>query len=126
VNLGSDVPTVAVGADAIPPGSYLCRFDQGAAITCAVSLAGGSAELPEYRLRGTGPERILDGTLRRVGGASYRFEGRLRSTLDGTQVATTSGELTADAAGRTLRGTLTNLHTPGELGPSSQLLELRR
>ena len=89
-------------------------------------LRRGSAALPEYRLRSSGSEVVIDGTLRRLDGPRYRFDGRLLSPADGTSIAGSSADLTSDAAGRVLRGDLQNLVTPGKTAPPSQRFELRR
>jgi serine/threonine-protein kinase len=126
VTIANDATLVAIGADAFAPGSYRCRLDESAPTSCALTLIGGSAALPEYRLRSSGGAIVIDGTLRRLGGPQYRFEGRLLSAEDGTSVAGTSADLAADAGGRVLRGTLQNLVTPGKSAPAIHRFELRR
>jgi hypothetical protein len=117
VDLGNDVPQVDVAAEALAPGSYRCRLSEGASVGCTLARTGGTDDLPSYRLLTMGGDVSIDGTLARLGGTAYRFEGRF-STPTSRSAGPATGELQSDARGTTLAGTLS--------APGPVRFELRR
>ncbi len=117
VDLGLDVPQVDVAAEALAPGSYRCRVGEGASVGCTLARTGGTDDLPTYRLLTMGGDASIDGTLTRLGGSAYRFEGRF-STPESRSAGPATGELQSDARGTTLSGTLS--------APGPVRFELRR